>query len=488
MSVSNAEALLISSVILKKDHVTPASKGLTAKFFHSYPNEWKWIERYIAKHRRTPSKQAFISKFPGFKIVKGADDVEHFCEEVRDGHATAELNNSIEEILTHIEDGDVATAARMMQSSALAVESALVGESYDSDIIENFQDTYDEVMRRVGRQSTLGQAGIPTGFPTLDERTGGPQPGQVWIMAARLGQGKTWSLARWACAAAFSGFNIQYDALEGTRPEIAMRIHTFASSEYGQQVFKNLDLSMGQNFSPREYKQFLIDLRNEVKGRMHIADTSRGPISPLSIAAQMERNKVDILFLDYITLMDGSSGEADDWRTIGKLSKSLKQIAQQYQTPIVAAAQLNREAANMKDLAGPDKLAESDSIGRDADAVITARQLSKHVMAMKLAKFRHGRDGYVWYCRFLPNTGHFEEITFDEAQEVIAEDKDAEIEDDYTFKPRQKGSFKQISAKRHSTVIDTKSSKKKKKKAVVKSKKGGAPKSTSPKRVVKRAK
>jgi hypothetical protein len=148
----------------------------------------------------------------------------------------------------------------------------------------------------------------------------------------------------------------------------------------------------------------------------------------------------------------------------------LKQIAQQYGIPIIAAAQLNREAANMRDLAGPDKLAESDAIGRDADAVITARQMSKHVMAMKLAKYRHGRDGYIWYCRFLPNTGHFEEITFDEAQDAIAEDKDAEVEDEFKFKPRQKGSFKKVSDSKHKVI----------------KKSGGALKSTGSKKVVVR--
>lgn len=482
--MSNAEQLLISSVILKKDHITPASKGITTKFFHSYSSEWKWIERYIAKHRRTPSKQAFKSKFPGFKIIKGADDVEHFCDEVRSGHATASLNSAIEDILTDIEDGDVHQAAKKMQASALQIESALAGDSYDSDIITNYQDTYNEVMRRVSRHSELGQAGMPTGFPTLDERTGGPQPGQVWIVAARLGQGKTWSLARMACAAAFSGFNIQYDALEGSRAEIAMRIHTFASSEYGQEVFRNLDLAMGNNFSPRAYKEFLHNLRNDVKGRMHVADTSRGPISLLSLAAQFERNKVDALFLDYITLMDGASGDADDWRSIGKLSKGLKQIAQQYQAPIIAAAQLNREAATMKDFAGPDKLAESDSLGRDADVVITARQMSKHVLAFKLVKFRHGRDGYIWYCKFLPNTGHFEEITFDDAQDAIAEDKDAEVEEDFKFKPRQKGSYKQVSEKRHGPKDPWHHKNKK----VKKMKSGGTLKPAAKKRVVKRAK
>jgi replicative DNA helicase len=325
----------------------------------------------------------------------------------------------------------------------------MAGLSDDPDIIEHWQETYDEVMRRAARQQEFGLAGLPTGFPTLDERTGGPQPGQVWIVAARLGQGKTWSLVRMAVAACFSGHSIQYDALEQGRAEIAMRVHTFASSEFGKQVFKNLDLSQGKNFSPREYKEFLQDMRKQVSGKFHIGDTSRGPISPLSIGAQMERNRPQALYLDYLTLMEADEGGADDWRGIGRLSKSLKLMAGRYGIPIIAAAQLNRQAAVGKDLAGPETLAEADAIGRDADAVITMRQMSKRVIAMKLAKFRHGRDGFIWYTRFLPNTGYFEEVTFDEAQDLIAEDKDEEEDDDnVSFKPRQRGSFQAMAAKK----------------------------------------
>jgi replicative DNA helicase len=446
--MSNPEQMLISAILLTGDHITPSANGITHKFFHSFPDEFKWIETYIGKHRRCPSKSAFRTKFPAFKI-KTADDVSFFCDEVRTSHAASELGTAIQDILADMEDGHIEDALKTMHSRALFIESSVSGESADSDIITSYDDVYDEVMRRVGRNSNFGQSGIPTGFPTLDERTGGPQPGQVWIVAARLGQGKTWSLARMACAAAFSGYNIQYDALEGTRAEIAMRIHTFASSEYGQQVFKNIDLSMGQNFSPREYKQFLHNLRNDVKGAMHVADTTKGPISPLSIAAQIERNKVDAVYLDYITLMDTADANGDDWKSIGRLSAGLKRTAVAYQVPIIAAAQLNRTAAVGRDLAGPEALAESDAIGRDADAVITMRQLSKHVIAFKLAKYRHGRDGYMWYTKFLPNTGHFEEVTFDEAQDAISDDKDAEVEEDFSFQPRQRGSFKVASDAKH---------------------------------------
>lgn len=452
MARSNPEALLISSVLRTGDHVTAAGRGITKKFFHSYGDEWSFIERYIATHKRAPSKAAFTSKFPEFR-VKAVDDIAFFCDEVRKSHLEHELSNTIADVIGRIEVGDIDSAIREMHTSALSIESQMTGMGGDADIFAHWEPIYDEALFRVGRNADTGQAGLPTGFPTLDERTGGPQPGQVWVVSARLGQGKTWSLVRMACAAAFSGFTIQYDALEQTRAEIAMRVHSFASSEYGKQVFRSIDLSQGRNFSPREYKEFLNELKDQMNGKFHVADTAGGSIGAHTIAAQIERNRPDGVFLDYITLMDTPSGESD-WRGVAGLSKSMKQIAQRYQVPIIAAAQLNRNAANRKELSGPEDLAESDAIGRDADAVITMRQLSKRVIAMKLAKYRHGPDGYTFYTVFKPNTGHFEEVTKDEALDIQAEDRDEEEEETYTFKKREKGSFAKTSAARHDDYED----------------------------------
>lgn len=447
--MKNAEQYLLSAVLSTQDHVTPAARGITTAFFTSYEDEWRWVEQYISSHKRTPSKTAFHAKFPEF-VLKRVDDVEHFCLEVRKGHATSALTSGIQEIISDIEAGNIDTATRRMHSIALDTETKIGGRSDDADVIKNWRDTYDEAMRRVARKEQFGQSGIPTGFPTLDERTGGPQPGHLWIVSARLGQGKTWSLVRMAAAATFSGLAVQYDALEGTRAEINMRFHTFASSEYGKTVFKNADLAMGQNFSPREYKEFLQGLRNDVSGKLFIADTTRGPVSPMTIASQIERNKTAVTFLDYITLMD--AGDGDERQGMVKLSKQLKNVAMRYETAIVAAAQVNREGAKVgQGFSGAEHLAESDSFGRDADAVITMVQRSKHIVHMKLVKYRHGRDGYSWYCKFLPNTGHFEEITQDDALDVIADDKDTKDEDEqaYTFKPRQRGSFAALQKSRN---------------------------------------
>lgn len=444
---TNPEALLISAVIKEQDHVTAAANGVTKDLFHAFLDEWVFIEDYIRVHRRTPSRDAFLNRFPSFRIKK-VTDVEHFAGEVRKSHIRISATQAVNDIILSIENDDLGKALRTMHTSAINIQGQLGGMGGDEDIFEHYDDVLAEVEARVKRAEDAGQAGVPTGFPTLDQRTGGPQAGHMWVVAARLGQGKTWSLIRMACAAAFSGYNVQYIALEGTRSEIAMRVHTFASSEFGKDVFRNIDLQQGKNFSMRDYKEFLNGLSTHIHGKFYIADASRGRIGVSTIAAIIEKNKPDIVYIDYITLVEKNEGN-NDWRSIADLSAGIKQLATLYQIPIVCAAQLNRNAADRsKEPSGTENLAESDAIARDADAVITMKQASKRAIVMKLVKYRHGRDGYMWWLKFLPNTGHFEEITSDEALDIQSEDKDDDEEGQPAFKPRQKGSFSKISETR----------------------------------------
>jgi replicative DNA helicase len=167
------------------------------------------------------------------------------------------------------------------------------------------------------------------------------------------------------------------------------------------------------------YKTFLQELKENLSGRFIVNDTSRGRVSPSMIAAQIERNRPDIVFIDYLTLMNGQAG---DWQAISNLSGELKGLAMRYSVPIVAAAQINRMGIG-DDLPGAEHLAGADAIGQDADAVVTLAQKSRHVVRMKLAKYRHGQDGMAWWAEFRPNSGTFVEIAGEYAQDLMDQDR-----------------------------------------------------------------
>jgi replicative DNA helicase len=399
--------------------------GLSSEQFHACKDEWEWIERYWLRHHKCPSKVAFKQAFPEFNI-KAVNDTGFYAMEVRKNHASFALRTTMRDVADFLADGDVDGAVGAMHTSIISIASAMGDGANDTDILSSWQDTYDEVEKRVIRVKNYGMAGIPTGFSTLDERTGGPQAGHMWIVGARLGEGKSWTLMRMATAAIFSGHTVYYSAMEQTRSEVAMRMHTFISGTIGKELYRNLDLSQGKNFDLKKYREFLGTLSAEVRGKMHVSDTSRGMVSPLTIAAQIERHEPDVVFLDYLTLMQKKG--TGDWQSVAQLSGELKQVASQYQLPLVAAAQLNRAEGLKKEPAGPEALAQSDAIGQDADAVITMRQKSPSVIKMKLAKYRHGNAGYQWWNQFQPSKGIFREINYEEAQRLM--DEDANEEDD----------------------------------------------------------
>lgn len=416
---AKTEAMLISAVLRQSDHKTPIMAGVQPKWFVTYGDEWGWIDKYINRHRKCPSKALFRSKFPDFQIIR-SDDVEYGVAELRGEYLRRSLLVAVDESVEALTDlEDPMQIIERLQKSLVGLHADGFGSQHESDVVDDWESIYNEVSRRYERATERGYAGVPTGFDTLDLITNGPQEGDYWIVAARLGQGKTWTLLRMAATAVYRGFTVQYDALEQTRAQIAMRAHSFLSSDHARVAFQSSDLMNGRDFDLLAYREFLKDLKETLTGRLIVNDTSRGRVTPSTIAAQIERNQPDIVFIDYLTLMNSHAG---DWQAIAGLSAELKGIAMRYGVPIVAAAQINRTAIG-EDLPGAEHLAGADAIGQDADAVITMKQVSRHVVKMKLAKYRHGSDGQQWFNEFRPNTGLFKEISGDDAQDIINEDK-----------------------------------------------------------------
>jgi replicative DNA helicase len=324
-----------------------------------------------------------------------------------------------------IADGRIDEAISSMKKTMTTVASS-IGSIRDTDILTDWKDVYDEVRNRKDHFDEHGMAGIPTGFDTIDQRTGGVQPGQSWIIGARLGEGKSWALLRMAVSAVIAGYNVQFDALEMSRAEVGMRLHNFMSGAVGKDVFKSLSLAQGKDFDIKQYRQFLRELSSLQKGKLHVSDDRR--IGALEIAAQIERNKPDIFFLDYLTLAktQGDGG----WQDIGKFSKDIKEIGGEYHVGMVSAAQLNRNATG-REVAGAEDLAQADAIGQDADAVINMKKRSERITEAKLVKYRHGRSGYRFFIMTDMELGKMEEVSFNKAQDLIAEDKEkAAIEEE----------------------------------------------------------
>lgn len=416
---TNIEAKLISSVLRDKDIAEAVSRGVTADMFRLHADEWAWLVDYYEKYRGVPSKAAFKDMFPEFRI-KTYNDTPHLSDLVRQSFTRRTLTAAMADSADFLAGNDINKAMETMQA-AMVTTAAQVSPHKDTDILRDYSDIFADIEARAALVKERGSAGLDTGFPTLDARTGGPQPGDLWVVGARLGEGKTWTLMKMAKTMVENGHSVLFVALEMTRGQVAMRFHNLMSDSVGSEIFGSTDLMRGK-INTRRYGTFLGDLRDSIPGRLHVVDQSRGRVSPMALRSMIEKVKPEAVFVDYLTLMD-KQGDGD-WKSVAKLSGDLKVTGVEYGVPMIVASQLNRAEGLSKEPPGPEALAQSDAVGQDADLVITQRMFSKRTMKQKVVKSRHAQGGFAWWMVLDPERGVFKEADYDQAQAVRDKDDD----------------------------------------------------------------
>jgi replicative DNA helicase len=413
------ERYLISAVLRGNSYADAVGYELAPEMFETYPKEWSWLLEYMNKYRRVPPKGSFRQAFPDFSIAM-VDDGAHQADLVRQNYANRQLKEHLTQVAQQVKNGSVDAALLQMQKAILSTATTL-GTVPDSDVMQGGEDVLAEVEVFHDRIVETGFAGVPTGFKTWDVATGGCKPGEFIVVGARLGSGKSWILAKMASSALLEGHTVLYDSLEMTRTNITLRVQTVLAQAVGQ-PYPAADILTGSSVPDLPGYRLIRDyLREKVPGLLHVADTTRGSISPMTVAAQIERIQPDIVFIDYLTLLE-MSGEGD-WKSVASLSKSIQRLAQRYKIPIVAASQLNRAQGLTRGVPGNEAMAYSDAIGQDADQIMNLQTKSKRVIQQKLTKNRHGAGGMSWYSEFRPGAGVIEEISPDRAYELIDDDE-----------------------------------------------------------------
>ena len=214
-----------------------------------------------------------------------------------------------------------------------------------------------------------GIPGLSTGMPDLDQITMGLKKGELILIAARPGQGKTsmaLNLARYV--GEHSGQTIAVFSLEMSREELVQRLLSSAAMVDGKK------LAMGR-LSPAEWDRVVAAAAQLSKTDIRVDDNST--LSVADMNAQCRRlGNLGLVVIDYLQLMQTSgSGHsyASESRTqaVSDMSRMLKIMAKELNVPVICLSQLNRanEGRTNKRPMLSD-LRESGSIEQDADIVI----------------------------------------------------------------------------------------------------------------------
>lgn len=246
------------------------------------------------------------------------------------------------------------------------------------------------------RSSSDNPPGLMTGLRDLDAILGGIQGGDLVIVAARPGMGKSSLMMTMARNMARAGARSAVFSLEMSNDQLAQRLLSMETS------INSRSLRMGE-VSENEWA-VVMEAANELsQTEIYIDDTPA--ISATEIRAKARRmatrRGLDVIFVDYMQLMRGPKSESRHVE-ISQISHSLKALAKELDVPVVALSQLNRGVESRSDKRPMlSDLRESGSIEEDADVVAfiyredyyvedTDRQ---NIADVIVAKHRHGATG-----------------------------------------------------------------------------------------------
>src|SRR5215213_5867069 len=232
-------------------------------------------------------------------------------------------------------------------------------------------DVLDVEITKLEQLSQEGKAvtGTPSGFDDLDSITGGFQPGNLIILAARPSMGKSSLMSNFAENAALGAQRaVALFSLEMSESELAQR---FISS---QASIKGDDLRKGRVPASRWGK--IMEASNRLaKSPLFIDDSS--DLSVLDVRAKARRllqqhpDGLGLILIDYLQLMRGDGRTDNRVEQIGQISRGLKTLARELDCPVVALSQLNRGVEQRTDKRPVlSDLRESGSIEQDADLVL----------------------------------------------------------------------------------------------------------------------
>ena len=260
---------------------------------------------------------------------------------------------------------------KLISESQTEVYNAVQGNMRSAYV--ELGDALNRALDRIQRsQESTGLTGVPSGFPSLDAITMGWQEGNLIVIGARPGHGKTAIALNMARAAAIDhGIPTAFFTLEMTDVELADRL---IGTEAGlvSNMRKGRVKMKGDDWAHLEAA-----LIRASKAPLYIDETPGLTISEFTskIKRMKAERDVKIAFVDYLQMMH-ASGHESQYRAqeIGEISRQLKETAKELKIPIIALAQLNR---NMMGRQGSvngrpvlSDLKDSGSIEQDADMVL----------------------------------------------------------------------------------------------------------------------
>lgn len=414
-----AEQAVLGSVLIDADKINQVADML--KVEHFYLPEHQAIYRVMIQKMMANEQIDFVTvleslKSEGFfagnegkeyllklvQIVPSVESITRYAEMVRKKADVRKLIDASRKTLDEAMDpsADFDDLINVAEQRVYDIRHDL----YDgglTPIAAAIEANYDLYNRMSIPEERAKLVGIPSGMPELDSYTTGLNRGNLIIVGARPGVGKTSFVLNLARNVAIEQHRtVAIFNLEMSKEEMVNRLLS------AEAKVPSTRLRVG-NLIPAEWSRLAAAASILSAAPIYLDDSTN--VTAQDVKARLRRiPNVGLVIVDYLGLMESPKKTENRVQEVADITRGFKILAKELNIPVVVCAQLRRDAAGRDQRPSLVHLRESGSIEQDADQVLflyreemaanpgeDPSQINHGTAEVIVAKNRHGRLGTV---------------------------------------------------------------------------------------------
>jgi replicative DNA helicase len=385
--MQDLEAKVLSAVLNDKQiHVLLQANP--DSLFRTHKDIWHFVRDYAEQNTTLPPVSLVVDKFRDFEPIAEVGATKHHLDELRSSVLDSSLKDILKSSAAYLNDNRPVDALDTLISKTSELKRT-TAEIRDIDAVD-VEDAI-EYFKHIEEMAKLGSHGIKTGLAGFDNYLpAGIMPGQFGILLAYPAIGKSWLALFMAVQAWKNGKKPLVVSLEMTESEVRNRVYTIM----GEGRFSHRKMSAGE-VDIEEFERWGNIYMKDMPSFQIVSNDGLGEVSPAVLRGKIDQYSPDIVFVDYIQLMQANSPTDNETVKIKNISRELKILAISEQVPIVAIASATPDdATNMNTVPALGQVAWSKQLAYDADWVMAlGRESGSDILECVFRKNRHGYLG-----------------------------------------------------------------------------------------------
>lgn len=425
----NIERAFISCLLEKREIEVVREERITPAFFTGdHKTVFSDIYKRHISSGELMSLATFRALFPRYKLyrhengnVGTEESIPFWIDALRKKVKHNKLADAVENAGALLNE-DNSEKAKELLIRAINKIDIEIEKSEDTNLNANL-----DVRRREYEKKKINQGimGIPTDIPFLDYLLKGFQRETLTTLIAPTSMGKTYAQVLIGTNALLQGYKVIHGLTEMSSAQIRDRYEMLLFAKmYGAINANQFKAGKLPPDVEGQYFKFLEEYMSKIDLPIFTA------ISPMQVAAEVEKHKPDLLLIDGVYLMEDDEKSDSDWLRVAHITRTLKKLVKNKHIAAFVNSQADKNTSK-KVGAELGDISYSQAIGQDSDNILalfrSEQMRSDREMCLKVLKNREGDLGKIMLSWDF-NTMQFAEIYH---EQTSSSGKDEDDEDSY---------------------------------------------------------